>query len=53
MRKFLESLKFFFSGACIDKELTDFLKSKGELTPEQTDYYRTQFFNRKINGRYY
>ena len=46
-------LRDYFSGAYIDRELEEFLESKGTLTPEQEDRYRKQFLNTKIRGRYY
>lgn len=47
------ALKNYFSGVYLDKELEEFLKSKGTLTPEQEDRHRKQFLNTKIRGRYY
>ncbi len=48
----IAALKSYFSGAYLERELEEFLESKGPLTPEQADRYRKQFLNTKVGGRY-
>jgi hypothetical protein len=49
----LSVLKNYFSGVYLDKQLSEYLESKGKLTPEQEERHRKEFLDRKIRNRYY